>query len=438
MAITDNKVTESEINSLHVQAAADSYEGDADENKAIFDRLPEKIAEKHNRLIDRLTEHGRPVQSEDIQQIKVDTDGDVKVMSGGRWQPVAAAALREKADKADTYTKAETQQAINSKVFEIGAGDMSKAVYDSDGDGSVNRADRADNGLFVYTQSESILSGSGANGKFKATAGGRYTAFTIDGQSYAVQSGGEKEIELTEGVWYTFVLDVQDKTINFSSGAMVIPDGATIEPINDVKIWQKCAGLKPVHSTVQAIIADSQTLTSLILNSNAMNYLIRSLQIQEAVLASEEAIAILDKSLPYTTPSMTGNNTPEGTITAEAYLTNAYRAFDYTASTTDTGQTAYSGPGYVQYNMPAGKKVWFYKAQFKVLYSYGTSKIVLEGVTDTGSVVTLSEEMDGNPNTTSGNIIKVALKPNTGNIVAVRIRSTSGTSYINNGRFWGK
>ena len=87
MSLKDNKVTESEINSLHVQAAADSYDGDADENKAIFDRLPEKIAEKHNRLIDRLTEHGRPVQSKDVMYIRVNEDGQLEVSSDGRrWQ----------------------------------------------------------------------------------------------------------------------------------------------------------------------------------------------------------------------------------------------------------------------------------------------------------------------------------------------------------------
>ena len=86
--------------------------------------------------------------------------------------------------------KTVTKQDLADAVFNSGAGDMQSGFYDGNTDGIV---DRADNGLFVYTQSENILSGSGANGKFKATAGGAYTAFTIDGQSYAVQSGGEKE-----------------------------------------------------------------------------------------------------------------------------------------------------------------------------------------------------------------------------------------------------
>lgn len=111
--------------------------------------------------------------------------------------------------------KTATKQDLADAVFNSGAGDMQADFYDENKDGIVNRAD---NGLFVYTQSGSILSGSGSNGKFKAAAGGTYTAFTIDGQSYSVRSGGENEVELTEGVWYTFVLDVQDKTINFKQG----------------------------------------------------------------------------------------------------------------------------------------------------------------------------------------------------------------------------
>lgn len=111
--------------------------------------------------------------------------------------------------------KAATKQDLADAVFNSGAGDMQAAFYDENKDGTVNRAD---NGLFVYTQSGTVLSGSGSNGKFKVTAGGIYTAFTIDGHSYSVRSGGENEVELTAGVWYTFVLDIRDKTINFKQG----------------------------------------------------------------------------------------------------------------------------------------------------------------------------------------------------------------------------
>ena len=76
----------------------------------------------------------------------------------------------------------------------------------------------AEQGVHLYTQNSTTLTGSGANGKFKATATGTYTAFTIGGESYAVNAGSETEIELTSGVWYSFILDIGAKTINFKSG----------------------------------------------------------------------------------------------------------------------------------------------------------------------------------------------------------------------------
>jgi len=43
----------------------------------------------------------------------------------------------------DRYTKTETDKAIGDKLTEIGAGDMQKAVYDTDGDGGVDNAQTA-------------------------------------------------------------------------------------------------------------------------------------------------------------------------------------------------------------------------------------------------------------------------------------------------------
>lgn len=108
-----------------------------------------------------------------------------------------------------------TRRELARTVFKSGSGDMLAGYYDTDLDGTVNRAD---NGMFIYTQTGSVLSGSGANGKFKATAGGTHTFFTIDGEEYAVKCGSESEIELTAGVWYAFVLDGEDRTVNFSRG----------------------------------------------------------------------------------------------------------------------------------------------------------------------------------------------------------------------------
>ena len=78
-----------------------------------------------------------------------------------------------------------------------------------------------DEGIHLYTQSSATLTGSGTNGKFKATTTATYTAFAIGGVSYAVKAGSETEIELTSGVWYSFIIDTNAKTINFKAGGGV-------------------------------------------------------------------------------------------------------------------------------------------------------------------------------------------------------------------------
>lgn len=129
MKLQDFKVTENEISTHNVKSAADTYSRDNDikENKNIFDRLPELIATKLNRLIDKLEQEG--------------------------------------------ISKEETAQRIAQAVFDSGAADMQKAVYDSDNDGIV---DKAKNGFHWYIHSKSgtvhNLTGTGENLKFVATA----------------------------------------------------------------------------------------------------------------------------------------------------------------------------------------------------------------------------------------------------------------------------
>lgn len=75
-------------------------------------------------------------------------------------------------------------------------------------------------GILDYVHSGNNLTNDtgGKNGKFKATSAGAKTSFVVNGKSYNVRQGAETSIELISGAWYTFVLDVQDKTINFKQG----------------------------------------------------------------------------------------------------------------------------------------------------------------------------------------------------------------------------
>ena len=144
--------------------------------------------------------------------------------------------LQLKIDATLVYTKTEVDSIINNKIVELGAGDLTKAVYDTNNDGGVDSADEANNaqtannGVFTYTHTVSgtthTLTGSGANGKFKATASGTVSAFTINGTACTVVQGDENEIELISGNWYSFILD--GTTINFNRDSSAMPKAGGI------------------------------------------------------------------------------------------------------------------------------------------------------------------------------------------------------------------
>ncbi len=95
----------------------------------------------------------------------------------------------------------------------------------------------ATNGIATYTQSEEIVSETideaessttylvltndqgGANGKFKATTSETYTAAKVNNTAYCIVQGDSTSITITEGHWYTFILDETDGTVNFSSAS---------------------------------------------------------------------------------------------------------------------------------------------------------------------------------------------------------------------------
>ena len=118
------KITAQEILQNNVKSAADRLDGTPQENKNVFDRLPELIASKLNAFVEYV--FGSVYTKDSVDEIvdkKVDTTAVYK--------------------KEDVYTKAETDSRINTAVFNSGSADMQKAIYDSDNDGVVEFADMA-------------------------------------------------------------------------------------------------------------------------------------------------------------------------------------------------------------------------------------------------------------------------------------------------------
>lgn len=118
-----------------------------------------------------------------------------------------------------------------------------------------------------------------------------------------------------------------------------VPDGKTITPINDVTIWQQCAGLQPVYSTLSEILADSGYACALMSNDNAVDYMIRS-------------TAWIIKEVP----AMTNLTTPSGEVTASTYETGNYAPWKAFARLNDSNGSGWIpttsdsiGEAYVQY-----------------------------------------------------------------------------------------
>lgn len=108
----------------------------------------------------------------------------------------------------------------------------------------------ADNNAFLnagifgtYTQNDINLTGSGENGKFKATESGTFGSFNVNDEWKQVKCGEESSVDLIAGCWYTFILD--GDTVNFNKGGAgggglnfkVV--GGTTEPVSPSEntIW---------------------------------------------------------------------------------------------------------------------------------------------------------------------------------------------------------
>ena len=342
----DYKITQEEIEKNWVQSAPDqlrSNDSTVQDNKKIFDKLPLLICEKHNALSEYV--------------------------------------------KTDIYSKEETIQKINERVVEIGAGDMAQKVYDENNDGVVNAAD---NGIFEYTHSGDTLTGNGINGKFKATSAGNKASFTINGKSYSVKQGEETSIDLVTGVWYMFILDDTDNTINFiKGGAVSIPDGKTVTPVDNIKIWQKCAGLQTKYDNINNLLLDSNYVSALMSTDNSIQYMIRSLNIQTSVLSNISVVDILDRTLSFTTPTMTSANTPYGEVTFDRAPDSSWKDFR-----DDIGSDAnyWTGiGGWVQWVHTT--PFWMYKFRIYDMYTANNSTIRIDAILEDNSVVELSKNI---------------------------------------------
>ena len=219
---------------------------------------------------------------------------------------------------------------------------------------------------------------------------------TVDNVSGTVVSDGTKGTltlyPMHSGNWecscYSSVIGTtMKKTIELSYWGTTnvefndIPDGATVTPTDDVQTWLKCAGLNKSYTTMSEVLADTNTLSALISNNNAVDYMVRSTTWASDVCSNESAMTyiglndycanklladstwlkaicstsetLLKKVLNVYVPKMTSNTAPSGVVSASSeYGTNsAWKAFDGTSASWGRNLSA-SAPHWLQYKFP--------------------------------------------------------------------------------------
>lgn len=207
---------------------------------------------------------------------------------------------------------------------------------------------------------------------------------SISGQIVTITSvaTGNATITVTmaDGAAYT------GATATISASVLIIPNGSTVTPTDDVQTWLHCAGISDKnYTTLSQVLADSTTLAALIASQNAVNYLVRSTTWSSDACADQTFMSYVglnnyasntlladsdwlnaicgstyfESVLNVKVPTMTSDTTPEGNCTGTSIRTGkyAYYAFDNNDSTayqttSETGSTAN-----VQYQFISGKKI---------------------------------------------------------------------------------
>ena len=82
-----------------------------------------------------------------------------------------------------------------------------------------------------------------------------------------------------------------------SAELATVPVGSTVLPTDDIQIWLNCAGIydKTSYTTLADVLADHDTLATLISNNNAVDYMVRSTTWATGVTADETAMRYIGK-----------------------------------------------------------------------------------------------------------------------------------------------
>lgn len=171
------------------------------------------------------------------------------------------------AQQTGAYTRQETEQAIDRRVLEIGAGDMARAEYDPNGRRQDVYAYADGVGVHVYTHQKvgtvHRLTGSGACGRVKLTANvAAGDTVQVNGKTVPAYVGGEAFAdalagEALSGRWLSFVWD--GAQVNFKGGGgltgakLALADAVPADVRRGRTFYARGRGLSDRHRRIPAV-----------------------------------------------------------------------------------------------------------------------------------------------------------------------------------------
>lgn len=295
---------------------------------------------------------------------------------------------------------------INSSILPIGGIPMPDASG-----GSIIKITPVSSALYGQTVT---VTGSSKTviATIKSTGTTDISGFTDIGDVTISASGGGVDYTETINIRYFGVYDVELGT----------PKGSTITPINTIQTWLATGEIiGKSYSTLNEVLADTETLRSLINNHNAMDYLVRSTDWVSGICGSVVAMTYIgennyasdtllddstwqtgicnsthfEKVLNTKVPTMTSNTTPSGEASSSSYMVReginyyAYKAFDGITGALYDGWFANNNPStnpqWLGYAFTKGIKIYKVSITPNCEYSNGTIKNFQYETSDDGS-----------------------------------------------------
>ena len=166
-------------------------------------------------------------------------------------------------------------------------------------------ASATDGQVLTYRNNEWVADDSQGGGQFVIIAKGE----TYEGQTVtatkgtksksAVITSGVARIPVDEGGVWTLTLsggktwNTPNMTYYGEYEVALVPNGNTVTPTDDIQTWLECAYLNKSYTTISQVLADTNTLSALISNNNAVDYMVRSTTWASDVCSNESAMTYI-------------------------------------------------------------------------------------------------------------------------------------------------